>query len=55
MTDKKKDRERYERYKAQGLCTQCRKPVVPGKTMCRECLDKLKERAKRYRERERGN
>lgn len=29
---------RYEKRKADGLCTRCGRKVEPGKTMCTECL-----------------
>lgn len=35
-----KNRERYYRYKEQGLCVSCGKPAVPGKVFCQKCANK---------------
>ena len=43
-----KNRERYYRYKEQGLCVSCGKPAVPGKVFCQKCANK-KNRKKRLK------
>lgn len=43
-------REDYEWFKDRNICTQCRKEIsYLGKTMCIECLDKIKEMSEKYR------
>ena len=57
-----KDRAEYVReyrsedfrwFKNHGMCVQCRKEkAARGRTMCADCLDRHKEWARKYRERE---
>lgn len=35
-----KNRERYYRYKEQGLCVNCGKPTNSGKVLCQKCANK---------------
>ena len=37
-------RKSYEKHKAEGRCTQCGRPAEEGKTMCKACLLKMRER-----------
>jgi len=41
-------KEKKDRYRLLGLCTDCGKPVEPGYAMCRKCIPKENERKKRY-------
>jgi DNA-directed RNA polymerase subunit RPC12/RpoP len=41
-----------ERALAKGMCGHCRgRPAVPGRTMCRECLDRMAAKQRERRER----
>lgn len=43
-------KEDYKWFKDRKICTQCRKEkVYQNKTMCIECLDKIKEMSEKYR------
>lgn len=40
---KKKDKEKYERLKEQGICTYCKhEKAMDGKTKCKKCLAKIR-------------
>ena len=54
--NRKERRERYEKRRAEGLCSRCEKPAVKGKTRCEEHLEQHREQyreqyRKRYEER----
>lgn len=38
----------YNKYKINGLCTKCGKPVTSGRTLCAECAEKHKARSREY-------
>lgn len=45
-------RERRERYRLEGLCTDCGDPderPLPGKVRCEGCLEHMRNRSKAYR------
>ncbi len=42
--------ERYNRLKEEGRCVKCGGWAVPGKTMCRACLDEHKKTERSYGE-----
>ena len=42
------NREYKARLKKKGLCLDCRKPVVPGKLFCADCLAKRVEYQKDF-------
>ena len=49
MTVSEKVMERYNKRKAEGLCTYCGKvPAAPGRTKCAACLQRTNEYTKRY-------
>lgn len=46
---------RYERCKADGICTHCRKrPAMPGKRKCKYCAEKALGRARQVSENDRA-
>lgn len=41
--------KRYYNFKKSGICVYCkRQPVVPGKTKCQECINKVTQNRKAY-------
>ena len=51
MLNKDWHKQRYERLKAEGLCTECGKvPARPDRVTCGECAKRLSESQKRKRQ-----
>lgn len=48
-----KVRARAARLRSQGLCVDCTRPVVPGRTRCENCLKSKREYMRRKTEKQR--
>lgn len=47
-------RARYKRHRESGLCGQCSRPAVEGRTLCRQCKESTTRRGRKYYARLRG-